>query len=66
MIGLAGLDAGLQRARGKVQQSRERTKGDDEYDPYCKCIVEPFGLSAMTEDATDAGTTPDWTKKVRH
>ena len=45
-----------------VVEERERTKGDDELDPYVKCVLLPFDMERETEDAVDAGHDPDWTE----
>lgn len=44
-----------------VKDERERTKGDDELDPYIKVALLPFDMERQTEDAVDAGHDPDWT-----
>lgn len=45
-----------------VADERERTKGEDELDPYVKCVLLPFDMEKETEDAVDAGHDPDWTE----
>lgn len=48
MIAAAGMNAGMHKS--KVQADRVRTKNEDEYDPYVKCILQPLGRTLETKD----------------
>jgi hypothetical protein len=58
MAGMGGMVGGLG-GLNKIED-RQRSKGDDELDPYVKCTLLPMKMDKETEDCKDAGPNPKW------